>query len=190
MRASRARHGARSDKNNNERNALFIYTDAERLRTMASLARSPLEPQEQFMVNADEPTQPRRRQRKSRAPQPAVQSTMASLEQAIEYERTQLSQIHAMLKCLYEVLLYADDDDSVMHADVANVAARLLCESVARLELLRVRVEQPYERAVDNASPVPHQVKESTTVYLSAAVVNLPTLGWRLEPSAAMRGCN
>ncbi|MDY6948123.1 MAG: hypothetical protein SXG53_20640 [Pseudomonadota bacterium] len=38
-----------------------------------------------------------------------------------------------MLKCLYEVLLYADDDDSVMHADVANVCARLINESVRRL---------------------------------------------------------
>ena len=142
------------------------------------------------MVNADEPTQPRRRPRKSRAPQPVVESAMAYLEQAIEYERTQLSQIHAMLKCLYEVLLYADDDDSVMHADVANVAARLLCESIARLELLRARAARPYERAVDDALPVPHQVKESTTVYLCEAVVNLPTVARRLEPSAAMRGCN
>ena len=38
-----------------------------------------------------------------------------------------------MLKCLYEVLLYADDDDSVMHAEVANVRARLINESVRRL---------------------------------------------------------
>jgi hypothetical protein len=167
MRVGAARANSRAaTKNNNERSGLFVYTGAERLRTMTSLARSPLEPQEEFMVDADEPTQPRRRQRKSRAPQPVVESAMADLEQAIEYERTQLSQIHAMLKCLYEVLLYADDSDSVMHADVANVAARLLSESVARLAMLRMRAAKPYEPAVDRASLPPHQVKEPTPVYL------------------------
>lgn len=58
----------------------------------------------------------------------------ASLEEAIEHERVHLMQIEAMLKCLYEVLLYADDDDTIMHADVANVAARLIDDCVARLE--------------------------------------------------------
>lgn len=58
---------------------------------------------------------------------------------AIEYERVELMQIQAMLKCLYEVLLYADDDDSVMHADVANVCARLINESVSRLGDLLMR---------------------------------------------------
>jgi hypothetical protein len=35
---------------------------------------------------------------------------------------------------LYEVLLYSDDDDRVMHADVAQVIARLIRETVSRLE--------------------------------------------------------
>lgn len=43
-------------------------------------------------------------------------------------------QINAMLKCLYEVLLYADDDDSIMHADVANVSAVLINDCIVRLE--------------------------------------------------------
>jgi hypothetical protein len=63
----------------------------------------------------------------------------ADVNEAIEHERVELLQIQAMLKCLYEVLLYADDDDSVMHADVANVCARLIHESVARLEKLLMR---------------------------------------------------
>lgn len=53
--------------------------------------------------------------------------------EAIEHERAELLQIQAMLRCLYEVLLYGDDDDSVMHADVAQVCARLINESVRRL---------------------------------------------------------
>ena len=56
--------------------------------------------------------------------------------EAIEHERVELMQIQAMLKCLYEVLLYADDDDSVMHADVANVCARLIDDCVCRLDAL------------------------------------------------------
>jgi hypothetical protein len=57
-----------------------------------------------------------------------------SLEEALEHERVHLMQVHAMLKCLYEVLLYADDDDSIMHADVANVSALLIDECVVRIE--------------------------------------------------------
>lgn len=82
---------------------------------------------------------------------------------AIEHERGELMQIHAMLKCLYEVLLYADDDDSVMHADVANVCARLLAECVSRLDAVRLRTLT--EDNVGCAAP-PYQVKEATPVYL------------------------
>lgn len=60
----------------------------------------------------------------------------ADVAEAIEHERVELMQIQAMLKCLYEVLLYADDDDSVMHADVANVCARLINDSVGLLDKL------------------------------------------------------
>jgi hypothetical protein len=67
------------------------------------------------------------------APRPM---SAADVTEAIEHERVELLQIQAMLKCLYEVLLYADDDDSVMRADVANVCARLINESVARLDQL------------------------------------------------------
>jgi len=39
-----------------------------------------------------------------------------------------------MARCLYDVLLYSDDDDGTMHADVAKVIARLIAESVDALE--------------------------------------------------------
>lgn len=66
-------------------------------------------------------------------PRPLIAADVA---EAIEHERVELQQIQAMLKCLYQVLLYADDDDSEMHADVANVCARLIDESVERLDQL------------------------------------------------------
>ena len=78
----------------------------------------------------------------------------ADVTEAIEHERVELLQVQAMLKCLYEVLLYADDDDSEMHADVANVCARLINESVARLDqLLMQGAERNSNDEVDDSGP-------------------------------------
>jgi len=57
-----------------------------------------------------------------------------SLEELIDTERANLSQVRGMARCLYDVLLYSDDDDATMHADVAKVIARLIEESVDTLE--------------------------------------------------------
>jgi hypothetical protein len=57
-----------------------------------------------------------------------------SLEELIEAERANLMQVQAMARILYDVLLYSDDDDGTMHADVAKVIARLIEESVDALE--------------------------------------------------------
>jgi hypothetical protein len=57
-----------------------------------------------------------------------------SLEELIEAERANLMQVQAMARCLYDVLLYSDDDDGTMHADVAELIARLIAESVDALE--------------------------------------------------------
>lgn len=88
-----------------------------------------------------------------------------SLSEAIENERIELMQIQAMLKCLYEVLLYADDDDSVMHADVSNVCARLISDCVARLDAVRLRTL----RITPDEGPVPphrYEVRERRATYL------------------------
>jgi len=57
-----------------------------------------------------------------------------SLEELIEVERANLMQVQGMARVLYDVLLYSDDDDGTMHADVAQVIARLIAESVDALE--------------------------------------------------------
>ncbi|WP_116809475.1 hypothetical protein [Steroidobacter cummioxidans] len=85
------------------------------------------------------------------------------LSELIEHERSELMQIHAMVRCLNDVLLYADDDDSSLHADVALVIARLLNECVGRLEKVRARVAE-LER-VAQALPPPNQVRESLGSY-------------------------
>ncbi|MBL8271608.1 hypothetical protein [Steroidobacter sp.] len=57
-----------------------------------------------------------------------------SLEELIEAERTNLMQVQGMARVLYDVLLYSDDDDGTMHADLTKVIARLIAESVDALE--------------------------------------------------------
>jgi hypothetical protein len=87
-------------------------------------------------------------------------SDTATLSELIEHERVELMQVHAMARCLNDVLLYADDDDSPMHADVALVIARLLNESVGRLEGVCMRVAQ-----LEQAAAPPNQVRELRPVY-------------------------
>jgi len=98
----------------------------------------------------------------------AISGTLAEL---IEHERGELSQIHAMVRCLKDVLRYADDDDSMLHANVAQVIARLLNESNERMELIRVRVAKLEAGTIDYAtsagpSSPPPQVREPRAHYL------------------------
>lgn len=122
------------------------------------------------MTHSNEPSSPRRRrhQGSSAAASPAGHPQPATLGEAIEHERMELMQIQAMLKCLYEVLLYADDDDSVMHADVANVCARLISECVARLDTLRLQTLRitPDSDDPDPLPPPANQVRDNRAVYL------------------------
>jgi hypothetical protein len=61
------------------------------------------------------------------------------LEQTIESERSKLLQANAVLKCLYEVLLYADGEDAVTYAEAAQVVSTLIDDAVARLDPVRLR---------------------------------------------------
>ena len=61
------------------------------------------------------------------------------LEQTIEAERGKLLQANAVLRCLYEVLLYADGDDAIQYAEAAHVVSTLIGDTVARLDLVRLR---------------------------------------------------
>jgi hypothetical protein len=61
------------------------------------------------------------------------------LEQAIEAERGKLLQANAVLRCLYEVLLYADGEDAIKYAEAAHVVSTLIDDCVARLDSVRLR---------------------------------------------------
>jgi hypothetical protein len=61
------------------------------------------------------------------------------LEQTIEAERGKLLQANAVLRCLYEVLLYADGEDAIKYAEAAHVVSTLIDDTVTRLDLVRLR---------------------------------------------------
>src|SRR5688572_16813504 len=61
------------------------------------------------------------------------------LEQMIESERSKLLQANAVLRCLHEVLLYADGEDAIQYAEAAHVVSTLIDATVARLDLVRLR---------------------------------------------------
>jgi hypothetical protein len=62
-----------------------------------------------------------------------------TLEQAIEAERARLLQIHSVLHCLYEVLLYAEGEEAATYADAAHLAAMLIDDVVANLDPVKLR---------------------------------------------------
>ena len=53
-------------------------------------------------------------------------------------QRTRLLQAHSVLACLYEVLLHADGDDTVVYAEAAHVAANLISNTVEELDSVHI----------------------------------------------------
>lgn len=83
--------------------------------------------------------------------------------------RSLLLDVRAMLHCLSEVLQYSDDNDGVMHAEVAEAAARWINDSAADLDLVKLRplIEAVRKREDDSGSGSSglYQVREQTAVY-------------------------
>jgi hypothetical protein len=65
--------------------------------------------------------------------------TQSQLEQAIETERARLLQVHSVLHCLYEVLLYAEGQETITYAEAAHLAAMLIDDVVVQLDPVRLR---------------------------------------------------
>jgi hypothetical protein len=63
----------------------------------------------------------------------------SALERAIEAERARLIQIHSVVHCLYEVLLYADGEDAGSYAEAAHLAAMLIDDVVVQLDPVRIK---------------------------------------------------
>lgn len=102
-------------------------------------------------------------------PTPALPDAVV---EAIDTERVRLMQAHAVLKCLQQVLQYAEDDDAQYCADSAELIARAIDDAVSQLDPTRLRrlakaskggdyeVREPalpyYERAHDHSSGCSH----------------------------------
>jgi hypothetical protein len=105
------------------------------------------------------------------------QPTPRTLEEAVENARTLMMEIRAVLHCLSDVLLYADDDDSVMHAEVARSTADWANHAAAELDLVKLRplIEAIRQRGGGTPSDGepgltnlgPNQVREPRPVYLA-----------------------
>ena len=61
-----------------------------------------------------------------------------ALEELIKEQRANLISAHAVQQCLYEVLLYADDEDGVIYAEAAHVVAAMMNDIVEKLDPLKV----------------------------------------------------
>jgi hypothetical protein len=74
---------------------------------------------------------------------------IARFEQSIEAERTRLLQVHSVLHCLYEVLLYAEGEESSTYAEAAHLAAMLIDDAVANLDPVKLR---PMMQAIQSSA--------------------------------------
>jgi hypothetical protein len=113
----------------------------------------------------------------------------ATLEAAIEAERSQLMELYAVLRCLYDVLLYVDDEESVLHADAVKLVARLIDQSVSQLEWSRleplvekVRQEPRRSRGYEVRDAVPREYPPKLS--REDAVLRLRTLVRELQGDA------
>lgn len=69
----------------------------------------------------------------------AVAAATARIEQTLEAERARLMQIHSVVHCLYEVLLYADGEEAGPYAEAAHLAAMLIDDVVVQLDPIRIK---------------------------------------------------
>lgn len=135
------------------------------------------------MADQDDTSKPTRRRRNKPEPGsapaalatpdsdlfPAAELPPRTLEEAVKRVRTNLMQGRAMLHCLSEVLLYAEDPDSVTHAEVAQTISRWINYSVEQLDIVKLRplIEAVKQRKdeEDSENRPPYQVREPTVVY-------------------------
>jgi hypothetical protein len=91
------------------------------------------------------------------------------LEEAIERVQALLMEVRAMLRCLSDVLQYSDDNEGVMHAEVAEAEARWINDSAADLDLVKLRplIEAVRKRDDESGSGGAglYQVREQTAIY-------------------------
>lgn len=138
------------------------------------------------MAEQDDTSKPVRRRRNQRiandvqpsatviAERPA-EVTPLTLEEAVENVRTLLFEVRGLLHILSDVLLYGDDADAALHAEVAKSAEGWVNEATVLLDLARLQplIEairrggggMPPDDQSGSGSLRLYQVKEPTPVY-------------------------
>lgn len=78
---------------------------------------------------------------------PDHKGAQSALEHEIGVQRASLVSAHAVQRCLYEVLLYAEGEDTAMYAETAQVVATLMEDAVDKLDTVHLhRVMEEAER--------------------------------------------
>jgi len=95
------------------------------------------------------------------------QRTPTQLERFLEVQRRKLLQAHSVLHCLYEVLLYAEGEDTVTYAEAAHLASMLVDDVIEQLDSARL---QPMIDAIQReakAGSGGDQVREPNVFYIN-----------------------
>jgi hypothetical protein len=85
-----------------------------------------------------------------------------AVAEAIDTERVRLMQAHAVLKCLQQVLEYAEGDDAQYCADSAGLIAKVLDDAVTQLDPTRLR-------RLARTSKGGYEVREPVLSYVAGA---------------------
>jgi len=119
------------------------------------------------MTNTDDTS------KKTPSSTPGVSAETSKLEAALNTERARLLQVHSVLHCLYEVLLYADGEDASTYAEAAHLAAMLIDDVVVNLDPVKLRpmieaLERKARAEGRYAPPEPRDdaVREPRAVYI------------------------
>jgi hypothetical protein len=94
------------------------------------------------------------------------QRTPTQLERFLEVQRRKLLQAHSVLHCLYEVLLYAEGEDTVTYAEAAHLASMLVDDVIEQLDSARL---QPMIEAIKREANAGggDQVREPNVFYIN-----------------------
>jgi hypothetical protein len=94
------------------------------------------------------------------------QRSPTQLERFLDVQRRKLLQAHSVLHCLYEVLLYAEGEDTVTYAEAAHLASMLVDDVIEQLDSARL---QPMMEAVKREANAGggDQVREPNVFYIN-----------------------
>lgn len=95
------------------------------------------------------------------------QRTPTQVERFLEVQRRKLLQAHSVLHCLYEVLLYAEGEDTVTYAEAAHLASMLVDDVIEQLDSARLQPMIDALKREASAGGGGDQVREPNVFYIN-----------------------